>query len=240
MAGMQIRTDTAPMKRTVILALIFLALILFFALKFDHELMFEHVKASAQHFEEVYARHPVALLAGYFVVSVLVTSLGLPGTFVLLALAGGAFFGFTAGALVFSFASAVGATLACATSRFIARDFVMRRFGDRLAKVAGGIRREGAFYLLSLRLIPVIPFFLVNVLMGLTAMSLGRFYGVSQLGMLPVTLIYVNAGNQLGHTDSLKSVLSPGLVFSFVLLGIFPLAAKRLIVFIRRRARKRS
>jgi len=226
------------MKRTVILALIFLALILFFALKVDHDLLFEHLKASAQHFEDIYARHPVALLTGYFVVSVLVASLGLPGTFILLALAGGAFFGFTAGALVFSFASSLGATLACAASRYVVRGVVARRFGDRLAKIDNGIRREGAFYLLSLRLIPVIPFFLVNVLMGLTSMGLGRFYGVSQLGMLPVTLVYVNAGNQLAHLASLKSVLSPGLVFSFVLLGLFPLAAKRLRVFIRR-ARKR-
>jgi len=216
------------MKRTVLLALMVLAIILFFALKLDQDLMFEHVKASFLHFQDMYAKHPLFFLSGYFLVYVVVATLSLPGAAVL-TLAGGALFGFAAGALAASFASSIGATLSCAASRYIVRDFVTRRFGDRLVKIDEGIRREGSFYLFSLRLIPVIPFFLINLLMGLTSMSLGRFYLVSQLGMLPVTLIYVNAGNQLIHTGSITSVLSFRLLVSLLLLGIFPLVTKKLL-----------
>ena len=144
-------------------------------------------------------------------------------------LAGGALFGLGAGTLIVSFASTIGATLACFVSRFILRDWVEGKFGDKLSVINEGIAREGAFYLFTLRLIPVFPFFVINLVMGLTRMSLRTFYWVSQLGMLAGTIVYVNAGKELGKIESVRGILSPGLIMSFILLGIFPLATKKLL-----------
>ena len=148
-------------------------------------------------------------------------------------LAGGALFGLGAGTLIVSFASTIGATLACFVSRFLLRDWVQEKFGDKLSLVNEGIAREGTFYLFTLRLIPVFPFFIINLVMGLTKMPLRTFYWVSQLGMLAGTIVYVNAGKELGKIASLHSILSPGLIMSFVLLGILPLAAKKLLAVYR-------
>jgi len=154
--------------------------------------------------------------------------LSLPGA-TLLTLAGGAIFGLLWGTLIVSFASTIGATLAFLIARFLLRDWVARRFGQRLAAVDEGVRRDGGFYLFTLRLVPVFPFFLVNLLLGLTAMKARTFYGVSQLGMLAGTVVYVNAGTQLARLDSLAGILSPSLLASFALLGVFPLLARKLI-----------
>jgi uncharacterized membrane protein YdjX (TVP38/TMEM64 family) len=159
---------------------------------------------------------------------IVVTGLSLPGAAVM-TLAGGALFGLWTGTLIVSFASSIGATLACFVSRFVLRDWVQGKFGDKLSVINEGISKEGAFYLFTLRLIPVFPFFMINLVMGLTKMPLRTFYWVSQLGMLAGTIVYVNAGKELGKIDSLKGILSPGLIASFVLLGIFPIAAKKLI-----------
>jgi uncharacterized membrane protein YdjX (TVP38/TMEM64 family) len=145
-------------------------------------------------------------------------------------LAGGALFGLWAGIVVISFSSTIGATLACAVSRFLLRDWVQTRFGDKLKSVNEGIERDGAFYLFTLRLVPVFPFWLINLVMGLTKIPLRTFYWVSQVGMLAGTVVYVNAGKELGRIDSPSGVLSPGLIMSFVLLGLFPITAKKLIV----------
>ena len=134
-----------------------------------------------------------------------------------------------------SFASSIGATLACALSRTLFREVMTRRMGPRLAAIDQGIRKEGAFYLFTLRLIPLFPFFVVNAAMGLTAVPLSTFYLVSQLGMLPGTAVYVNAGTQLGRIESLSGIVSPELLVSFALLGLFPLAAKRLVALYRAR-----
>lgn len=186
------------------------------------------VKASQQHFAAVYADNRFAVVAVYMAMYIAVTALSLPGATVL-TLAGGALFGLRAGILIISFASSIGATLACIVSRYVLRDWVRKKFGDRLSVVDRGIAEDGAFYLFTLRLIPIFPFFMINLLMGLTKMPLRTFYWISQLGMLPGTLVYVNAGKELGKIDSLKGVLSPGLILSFVLLGVFPLAAKKLL-----------
>jgi pyruvate/2-oxoglutarate dehydrogenase complex dihydrolipoamide dehydrogenase (E3) component/uncharacterized membrane protein YdjX (TVP38/TMEM64 family) len=159
---------------------------------------------------------------------VAVTALSLPGA-VLMTLAGGAVFGLWWGTLIVSFASSVGATLAFLVSRFLLRDWVTARFGERLAAIDAGIKREGAFYLFTLRLVPAFPFFIINLVMGLTPIKTRTFYWVSQLGMFLGTLVYVNAGTQLGKIDSLKGILSPGLLLSFVLLGSFPLIAKKIV-----------
>jgi len=165
-------------------------------------------------------------LTAYFLLYVVVTALSLPGAAVM-TLAGGALFGFWPALLVVSFASSFGATLAFVVSRFLLRDWVQARFGERLKAVNEGVAREGAFYLFSLRLVPLFPFFVINLLLGLTPMPVRTFYGVSQVGMLAGTAVYVNAGTQLGQIDSLSGILSPGLVVSFVLLGLFPLLSKK-------------
>ncbi len=166
--------------------------------------------------------------AYFFVLYVAVTALSLPGA-ALMTLAGGAIFGLWWGTLIVSFASSIGATLAFLVARFFLRDWVTARFGKRLEAIDAGIRREGAFYLFTLRLVPVFPFFLINLLSGLTAMKTRSFYWVSQLGMLAGTVVYVNAGTQLAKIDSLSGIVSPGLLFSFALLGIFPLLAKKIV-----------
>jgi len=216
------------MKRIAVIGVLALAAALFFGLGLQEYLSFEYLKASRAHFQDLYARHAAAVIAAYFIVYVLVTAFSLPGA-TAMTLAGGALFGFWTGFAVISFASTIGATLACFAARYVMRDWVQARFGDRLARINEGMEREGAYYLFSMRLIPVIPFFLVNLLMGLTPVPLRTFYWVSQLGMLPGTAVFVNAGSQLSRIDSPASILSPGLIASFVLLGVFPLAVKKVM-----------
>ncbi len=162
-----------------------------------------------------------------------VTALALPVALPL-SLAAGALFGLGEGAVIVSFASAIGATLSFLSSRFLLRDWVQRRFGARLRDIEAGIARDGIFYLLSLRLAPVIPFTLINLLFGLTAIPVFRFYWVSQLGMLPATLVFVNAGTQLERLQSLSGILSPGLIVSLILLALLPLAARFVVGAVRK------
>jgi len=165
---------------------------------------------------------------------VLVTALSLPGATVM-TLAGGALFGFWPALLVVSFASTIGATLAMLVARFLLRDWVQGKFGDKLRAINAGIEKEGAFYLFSLRLVPIFPFFLINLAMGLTPLRAVLFYAVSQIGMLPGTAVYINAGTQLGQLESAGGILSPALLLSFTLLGLFPLIARKLLVIIKER-----
>ena len=214
-------------KIAVIIAVIGLVAI-FKVLGLEQYLTLSYVKASQAKFSALYAGHRLMVIAAYMVIYILVTSLSLPGA-AIMTLAGGALFGLLTGIVVVSFASTIGATLACFASRFILRDWVQRRFGDKLKAVNEGIKREGAFYLFTLRLIPLFPFWLINLVMGLTKMPLRTFYWVSQVGMLAGTIVYVNAGRELARIDSLSGILSPGLILSFVLLGLFPIAAKKLL-----------
>ena len=131
--------------------------------------------------------------------------------------------------LLFSFASAIGATLAFLSSRYLLRDWIQTKFGDNLSTINKGVENDGAFYLFSLRLIPVFPFFLINLLMGLTPMALTRYYVTSQIGMLPGTAVFLNAGTQLAEIDSLSGIVSPSVLLSFALLGVFPIIAKWLM-----------
>ncbi len=199
-------------------------------------LSLSYIKASQEKFEIMYAEHRATVIAGYMVIYILATSLSLPGA-VVLTLAGGALFGLWVGTLVVSFSSAIGATLACLVSRFLLRDLVQSRFGDKLSTVDRGIEKDGAFYLFTLRLIPVFPFFVINLVMGLTKLPLLTFYWVSQLGMFPGTLVYVNAGKELAKIDSPSGILSPGVIFSFVLLGLFPITAKKILAFYKSKRR---
>ena len=145
-------------------------------------------------------------------------------------------FGLLTGVIVISFASTLGATVACAVSRFLLRSWVQEKVGHRLESVNQGIEREGSFYLFTLRLVPAFPFWVINLAMGLTKMPLRTFYWVSQLGMLPGTIVFVNAGKELGKIDSLSGILSPGLIISFIILGIFPITVKKMLEIYRRRS----
>jgi uncharacterized membrane protein YdjX (TVP38/TMEM64 family) len=205
----------------------------------DSYLSLSYLKESRDKFEIMYAENRAAVIAAYVIIYLLVTTLSLPGA-VVLGLAAGSLFGLLTGTVVVSFASSVGATLACAVSRFILRDWVQKKFGDRLKTVNEGIEKEGAFYLFTLRLIPVFPFWLINMIMGLTKMPLKTYYWVSQIGMLPGTVVFVNAGKEIAKIDSLSGILSPGLIFSFVLLGLFPITTKKILAFYNQRRKNKA
>jgi uncharacterized membrane protein YdjX (TVP38/TMEM64 family) len=221
-------------KKVTILAVIIIVIAVFQLLHLGQYLTLSYIKASQEKFASLYAAHGPLVIAGYMVVYITVTSLSLPGAAVM-TLAGGALFGLATGTIVVSFASSIGATLACAVSRFLLRDWVQGKFGDRIARVNEGVEREGAFYLFTLRIIPVFPFWLINLAMGVTRMRLATFYWVSQIGMLAGTIVYVNAGKELAKIDSLKGIVSPQLLGSFVLLGVFPIAAKKIIAWYRKK-----
>ncbi|WP_088280231.1 FAD-dependent oxidoreductase [Ideonella sp. A 288] len=197
-------------------------------------LTLDQLKASRDALTGLVQQQPLTTAATYFAIYVAVAALSLPGAAVM-TLAGGAMFGLGWGLLLVSFASSLGATLAFLVSRHLLRDSVQARFGKQLAPINDGMARDGWLYLLTLRLVPVFPFFLVNLLVGLTPIGTGRFYAVSQLGMLAGTAVYVNAGTQLASIQSLKDVLSPALLGSFVLLGLFPLVAKAIVDALQRR-----
>jgi len=207
---------------------------IFFALDLQQYLTLDYLKESQTRFADLYHAKPVLVIGAYMGIYILVTALSLPGA-AILTLAGGALFGLVTGLIVVSFASSIGATLACLVARFVLRDWVQNTFGDKLSTINEGIAKEGAFYLFTLRLIPVFPFFVINLVMGLTKMKLFTFYWVSQLGMLAGTAVFVNAGKELAKIDSLSGILSFGLIGSFVILGLFPLFVKKLVTFIQAR-----
>ena len=221
-------------RKLIIAALLLAGVGAFFALDLGRYFSLAFIKDSQSSFAALYAQRPVFVTLVYFAVYVAVTALSLPGA-AIMTLAGGAIFGLLWGTLVVSLASTLGATLAMLTARYLLRDSIQQRFGRRLDEVNKGIAKEGAFYLFTLRLIPVIPFFALNLLMGLTRMKTWTFFWVSQLGMLAGTVAYVNAGTQIARIDSLKSILSPGLIGSFVLLGLLPLLVNKVLDFFKRR-----
>lgn len=227
------------LQRLLLLALLLSLIACWFLLDLGQYFDLETLKQSRADFRQTYQEHQALFVLAYFALYVAVTALSLPVASVL-TLFGGAIFGFTLGTVVISFASSIGATLACAASRFLLRDWVQGRFGEKIGAINSGVEREGAFYLFTLRLIPVFPFFAINLGMGLTPMPLRTFYWVSQLGMLPGTLVYVNAGTELGGLTSLSGILSPSLILSFALLGIFPLAAKKILGWYKSRRHSRG
>ena len=215
------------LKLLLILALLG-ALAAFFVFDLGRFLSLEAIRSQQAHLSALYAERPALVIGAYLVIYIAVTALSLPGATVL-TLAGGAVFGLLVGTVVISFASSIGATLAFLGSRYLFRDAVTRRFGAQLAAVDAGLAKDGAYYLFTLRLVPLVPFFVINLLMGLTRMKVGTFYWVSQLGMLAGTLVYVNAGTELARIESLRGILSPGLIGSLVLLGVFPLVARKAV-----------
>lgn len=215
-------------------ALIVGCVVAFFYFDAGKFLTIEFLKERQGEFAATYARDPWLSLFVYFVIYVVATAFSFPGATVL-TLAGGALFGFWTGLIVVSFASTIGATAAFLMARYFLRDAVQKRFGDRLSSLNEGIKRDGAFYLFTLRLVPIVPFFVINLGMGLTPISTARFFLVSQIGMFLGTAVYVNAGTQLAKIDSLKGIMSPTLLISFALLGIFPIIAKKLVEYVKTR-----
>ncbi len=215
-------------KKLFILAAVLALIVTFNVLNLGQYLNLAYLKESQVTFSNYYHKHQLLTIAIYMLIYITATALSLPGA-AILTLAGGALFGLVTGTVIISFASTIGATLACIVSRYLLQGWVQEKFADKLMKINKGMEDEGAFYLFTLRLVPIFPFFIINLVMGLTKIPMNTFYWVSQIGMLPATIVYVNAGRELGRIDSLSGILSPGLLFSFVLLGIFPLAAKKII-----------
>jgi pyruvate/2-oxoglutarate dehydrogenase complex dihydrolipoamide dehydrogenase (E3) component/uncharacterized membrane protein YdjX (TVP38/TMEM64 family) len=215
-------------KKLLLIAAVVALVLLFFVFDLGRFLSLDYIKQQQGAFAALYAERPALVIGAFFAIYVAVTALSLPGA-AIMTLAGGAIFGVLAGTLIVSFASSIGATLAFLASRYVLRDSVQARFANKLAEINKGIEKDGAFYLFTLRLVPLIPFFVINLVMGLTRLKTGTFYLASQIGMLAGTVVYVNAGTQLSRIDSLRGILSPGLIGSFVLLGIFPIIAKKIV-----------
>jgi pyruvate/2-oxoglutarate dehydrogenase complex dihydrolipoamide dehydrogenase (E3) component/uncharacterized membrane protein YdjX (TVP38/TMEM64 family) len=221
-------------SKALLLMGIGVAIVLFFALDLGRFLSLAYLKESQASFAALYAQSPWFVRSAYFALYVAVASLSLPGA-AILTLAGGGVLGLGWGLLLVSFASTLGATVSFLMARFVLQASVQARFGARLAEINRGVERDGPLYLFSLRLIPVVPFFVINLVMGLTTMRTWTFYWVSQLGMLAGTAVYVNAGTQLAQIQSLRDIVSPGLLSSFVLLGLFPLVARKVMAAVQRR-----
>ncbi len=222
------------MKRFLILLAMTLAIGVFFGLHFQRHFTLTALKADQHTFQTLRAASPRAAAAEFFALYVGMAVLSLPGA-AILTIAAGTLFGMWEGTALVSVASAVGATGALLLSRYVLRESVQRRFSVKLEAINAGVERDGAFYLLTLRLMPVFPFFLVNVLMGLTPIRISTFYWVSQCGMLPATLVFVNAGTQLARINSLSAIASPAVLLSFAALALFPWIARAILQLIRTR-----
>jgi pyruvate/2-oxoglutarate dehydrogenase complex dihydrolipoamide dehydrogenase (E3) component/uncharacterized membrane protein YdjX (TVP38/TMEM64 family) len=222
------------MRKYLIAAVVVVAVAAYWIFDVNQYLSLEGIKAAQAQLDSWRSGSPFLAALSFFTLYIAVTSLSLPGAAVL-TLAAGAFFGLLWGVVIVSFASTIGATLAFLVARFILRDSVQSRFGNRLQAINRGIEQEGAFYLFTLRLVPIFPFFIINLLMGLTPIRTWTFYWISQVGMLAGTIVYVNAGTQLARIDSLSGILSPGLMISFAILGLFPLIGKKSVAWLKKR-----
>ncbi len=222
------------LRKSIVLVVIALLVAAFFLFDVGSYLTLENLKSQQENLGEWRQSNPWQSALVFFLVYVVVTALSLPGA-TIMTLAIGAIFDLLVGVILVSFASTIGATLAFIIARFLLRDTVQAKFGPKLGAINQGIEKDGAFYLFGLRLVPLFPFFVINLAMGLTNIRTFTFAWVSQVGMLLGTIVYVNAGTQLAKIDSLSGILSPGLIFSFVLLGVFPLIAKKILSGIKAR-----
>ncbi len=221
------------MKKAVLALVLIGAIAAYFIFDLGQYLSLENFKASQAEIVAAKDANPALYIAGFFLLYVAVTGLSIPGA-AIMSLVAGALFGVVVGTLIVSFASTMGATLAFLSSRYLLRDWVQGKFGERLRAVDDGLEKDGAFYLFTLRLIPVFPFFVINLLMGLTRIKTGTFFWVSQIGMLPATIVFVNAGTQISRIESTAGLLSPTLIASFVALAFFPWAAKGIVAVVKR------
>ncbi len=216
------------MSKKSVLGIILVVAIVYLGIEFSQYLTLENAKAQQSSLTLFIEENLLVAAATYFILYIAITALSIPGAAVV-TLLGAALFGFWLSLALVSFASTIGATIAFLSSRYLLRNWVQNRFSSKLVAINEGVKKDGAFYLFSLRLIPVFPFFLINLLMGLMPISMFRFYWVSQIGMLPGTAVYLNAGTQLSEINSLAGIVSPTVLLSFVLLGLFPMMAKWLL-----------
>lgn len=221
------------MKKAILALVLIGAIAAYFVFDLGQFLSLENFKASQAEIVAAKDANPALYIAGFFLLYVAVTGLSIPGA-AIMSLVAGALFGVVIGTLIVSFASTMGATLAFLSSRYLLRDWVQGKFGERLRAVDDGLEKDGAFYLFTLRLIPVFPFFVINLLMGLTRIKTPTFFWVSQIGMLPATIVFVNAGTQISRIESTAGLLSPTLIASFVALAFFPWAAKVIVAIVKR------
>ncbi len=210
-----------------LVVVIFIAITLFFIFDLQNYFTIDFFRSQQTAISGYYNAHPLNTSIIFFFIYVVITGLSLPGA-AIMTLIGGAIFGLLWGTVIVSFASTIGATIAFISSRFVLRDYVQERFSKNLMAINNGMKKDGAFYLFTLRLVPLFPFFIINLVMGLTSIRVITFFLVSQIGMLPGTIVYVNAGTQIAQIDSLRGILSPGVIIAFTLLGIFPLIAKKI------------
>lgn len=224
------RSKWTHVGKSALASAIILLLVAFLYFDLGRYLSLSYVKEAREALIGLYDRHPLPVVAVYAALYVAMAALFLPGAAVLSLLAG-AMFGLLWGVVIVSFSSSAGAAIACFVSRYLLRDWAEDRFGGMLKTVNEAIEREGAFYLFTLRLVPVFPFFVVNIVIGLTRLPLRTFYWVSQVGMLAGTVVYVNAGKELAGIDSAGGILSPGVAFSLAMLGVFPIVAKKSLAF---------
>lgn len=220
--------------KIILITAIIVGIVVFFALDLQKYLTLEYLQSSRSEFIAYYESSPVLTLGSYMLIYIIVTALSLPGA-VVLTLAGGALFGFWVGTIVVSFASTIGATCAMIVARMLLRDYVQSRFNEQIKVINEGIEKDGGYYLFTMRLVPAIPFFAINLAMALTPMRAITFAWVSQVGMLAGTMVYINAGAELGQIQSLKDILSMELILSFALLGIFPLLVKKTLSFVEKK-----
>ena len=220
------------MPRLLLILLLITLISTWFIFDLGQFLSLDYFKNQQASIEVWKSENPLTAAALFATIYITVAALSLPGA-TILTLAGGAIFGLLWGTVIVSFASTIGATLAFLVARLLLKDWVQQRFGDKLKTLNEGIEKDGAFYLFTLRLVPLFPFFVINLLMGLTPIRVRTFYWISQTGMLAATLVYVNAGTQLAQIESLQGILSPALLFSFILLGLFPLLAKKTLAQIK-------
>ena len=223
----------AMIKKAILVLVLLGAIVAYFVFDLGQILSLENFKASQSEIVAAKDANPILYIAGFFILYVAVTGLSIPGA-AIMSLVAGALFGVLVGTIIVSFASTLGATLAFLSARFVLRDWVQGKFGERLRAVDDGLEKDGAFYLFTLRLIPVFPFFVINLLMGLTRIKTRTFFWVSQLGMLPATIVFVNAGTQISRIESTSGLLSPTLIASFVALAFFPWAAKAIVALVTR------
>lgn len=220
-------------KKAILVLVLISAVAAYFVFDLDQILSLESFKASQADIVAAKDANPVLYMSGFFILYVAVTGLSIPGA-AIMSLVAGALFGVVVGTVIVSFASTIGATLAFLSARFVLRDWVQGKFGERLRAIDDGLEKDGAFYLFTLRLIPVFPFFVINLLMGLTRIKTRTLFWVSQLGMLPATVVFVNAGTQISRIDSTAGLLSPTLIASFVALALFPWVAKGIVALVKR------
>jgi uncharacterized membrane protein YdjX (TVP38/TMEM64 family) len=221
------------MIKKILIVVVVLAIFgAFFGLGLNKYFSFDYIKENKVKFEEFYLDNAGLTIGLYMVVYIVMAALSLPGA-AIMTLLGGALFGLVVGTVLVSFSSTIGATAAFLAARYILREPIQKKFADRLQAINSAFEKEGAFYLFTVRLIPAVPFFVINLVMGLTPIKTWTFYWVSQVGMLIGTLVYVNAGTQISQIESTSGLLSPSLIASFVALGVTPLVLKKVMEYIR-------